>query len=136
MPELPLPKDSAIIDTSYIKYEQPNNVMSPNCKEVFSNSSNVIEEIVDANDANLLASIYKNSMKMDGEMQSTEEKTFQFISCVTRQSFLQTIFNTNIDAIIEEKTRWLTTYTTSFESILDDILTMHKQGDVNSMDCY
>ncbi|XP_043258227.1 uncharacterized protein LOC122400707 isoform X1 [Colletes gigas] len=136
LPELPLPKDSATIDTSYIKYEQPNNVASSNSEEVFSNSSNVIEEIVDDNDANLLASIYKNSMKMVEEIQSTEEKTFEFISCVTRQSFLQTIFNLNIDAIIEEKTRWLTTYTTSFESILDDILIMHKQGDVNSMDCY
>lgn len=101
-----------------------------------SNSNNVIEEIVDANDANLLASIYKHSMKMDEETQKEEEKTFKFISCVTRETFLQTIFNSDIDAYIEEKSRWLTTYTTSFDSILDDILTMHKQGNVNSLDCY
>ncbi|XP_053988394.1 uncharacterized protein LOC128881403 isoform X1 [Hylaeus volcanicus] len=136
VPELPLPKDSATLDTSYIKYEQSNNIESSNSEKVFSNSSNVIEEIVDANDANLLASIYKNSLKMNGEVQNTTEKTFEFISCVTRQTFLQRIFDSDIDGIIEEKSRWLTTYTTSFESILDDILTMHKQGDVNSMDCY
>lgn len=136
LPELPLPKDSATLDASYIKYEAVNTVASTNSEGVSSNSSNVIEEIVDANDANLLASIYKNSMKMNEGAQKTEEKTFQFISCVTREKFLRTVFNSNIDAYIEEKNRWLTTYTTSFESILDDILTMHKQGDVNAMDCY
>ncbi|CAK9816800.1 BRCA1-associated ATM activator 1 [Anthophora quadrimaculata] len=136
LPQLPLPKDSATIDTSYVKYELPDSIASSKSDQAFSNSSNVIEEIVDANDANLLASIYKSSMKMDSEMKKSEEKTLQSISCVTRQVFLQTIFNSDIDAYIEEKSRWLTTYTTSFESVLDDILTMYKQGDVNSMDCY
>ncbi|CAK9801931.1 hypothetical protein ANTPLA_LOCUS3012 [Anthophora plagiata] len=136
LPQLPLPKDSATIDTSYVKYELPDSIASSKSDQAFSNSSNVIEEIVDANDANLLASIYKSSMKMDSEMKKSEEKTLQSISCVTRQVFLQTIFNSDIDAYIEEKRRWLTTYTTSFESVLDDILTMYKQGDVNSMDCY
>ncbi|KZC11785.1 PREDICTED: uncharacterized protein LOC107189986 [Dufourea novaeangliae] len=136
LPKLPLPKDSATIDTSYIKYEISNKIANSNSEERFTDSTNVIEEIVDANDANLLASIYKNSMKMDEEPQSTEEKTFQCISCVTRQTFLQSIFDSDIETIIEEKSRWLTTYTTSFESTLEDILTLYKQGDVNAMDCY
>ncbi|XP_076292857.1 integrator complex assembly factor Brat1 [Lasioglossum baleicum] len=138
LPELLPPKDCAILDSSYVKQEAIE-VENTDSEKRFHNSTDVIEEIVDENDANLLASIYNNSMKMDEnqEPQSTEvERTFQFISCVSRQSFLQTIFNSNIETIVEEKQRWLTTYTTSFESILDDILTMYKQGDVNSMDCY
>ncbi|XP_078035209.1 integrator complex assembly factor Brat1 [Augochlora pura] len=138
LPEVLSPKDCATLDSSYVKPDV-NKIANSNSENRFCNSTNVIDEIVDANDTNLLASIYKNSMKMDenSEPQSTnEEKTFQFISCVSRKSFLQTIFNSNIDAIIEEKHRWLTTYTTSFESMLDDILTIYQQEDVISMDCY
>lgn len=133
LPELPLPKDSATMDSPYVK--PPVNV-SISKSGIFDDSCNVIEEIVDANDANLLASIYKNSMKMDGEPEKTEEKTLQYLSCVTRETFLQAIFNSDVNAAIEEKSRWLTTYTSSFECVLEDILTMHQQGDVNSMDCY
>ncbi|XP_048267982.1 uncharacterized protein LOC100651582 isoform X2 [Bombus terrestris] len=135
LPALPLPKDSATLDTSYVKYEPPDNVASSNC-DTLSNSNNVIEEILDVNDANLLASIYKHSIEADSKTQKSEEKTFQDIPCVTRQVFLQTIFDMDITAYIEEKERWLTTYSTSFDSALDDILTMYKKGDVNSMDCY
>lgn len=140
LPVVPQPKDSATLDTSYVKYEPTlsNNVesCSDTGERTSSDSSNIIEEIVDANDANLLASIYKNSMKMDNGTEKTEEKTFRYISCVTRESFLQTIFNSNINAYIEERSRWLTSYTTSFESVIEDILTMYKKNDVNSMDCY
>lgn len=133
LPALPLPKDSATFDTSYVKYESLTNDASSNC-EMLNNS--VIEEILDVNDASLLASIYNNSTNVDSKPQKSEKKTFQYISCVTRQIFLQKIFDMNIDAYIEEKDRWLATYTTSFDSVLDDILTMYKKEDVNSMDCY
>ncbi|XP_017884705.1 uncharacterized protein LOC108627770 [Ceratina calcarata] len=140
LPVSPLPKDSATFDTSYVKYEPTlsNNVESCSYtnEKTTNDSSNVIEEIVDANDANLLASIYKNSMTMDSEPEKSEQKTFRYISCVTRESFLQTIFNSDIYAYIEEKNRWLTSYTTSFESVVEDILTMYTKNDVNTMDCY
>ena len=76
LPELPLPKDSATLDASYIKHEAVNNVANTNSEGVSSNSSNVVEEIVDANDANLLASIYKNSMKMDEGRRRRRRKHF------------------------------------------------------------
>lgn len=127
-------ENNATIDTVYVK-EVP--LGSSASDEETQNASHVIEEIVDANDANLLASIYKSSMSKDGERTKEEEKkTLGYISSVTRQNFLRAIFNCDIDAYIEEKNRWLKTYTSSFESILDDILTMYKQKDVNSMDCY
>lgn len=134
-------ENNSMIDTVYVKEASP--ISSSICDEKTQNSLHIIEEIVDANDANLLASIYKkNSMNMDTEMTTEEEeekeekKTLRYISSVTRQDFLHAIFNYDIDAYIEEKNRWLKTYTSSFESILDDIVTMYKQNDVNSMDCY
>ncbi|KAG5344471.1 BRAT1 protein, partial [Acromyrmex heyeri] len=138
--EPPSPVENhATIDTVYVKETSP--VSSSIYDKKSRNASHVIEEIVDANDANLLATIYKNSMNMDAEIpieeeEKEEKKTLRYISSVTRQDFLHAIFNCDIDAYIEEKNRWLKTYTSSFESILDDILTMHKQNDVNSMDCY
>lgn len=128
-------KNSATIDTVYIKETSP--VPSPPSDKEMRNSSHVIEEIVDENDTNLLAAIYKSSMNMNGEVTKEEEKKMlDYISSVTRQDFLRAIFNCDINAYIEEKNRWLKTYTSSFESILDDILTMYKQKNINSMDCY
>ncbi|KAL6424479.1 hypothetical protein ACFW04_009911 [Cataglyphis niger] len=128
-------ENSATIDTAYIK-ETPLVLSSPSDKES-RNASHVIEEIVDSNDTNLLAAIYKSSMNMNGEVVKEEEKKMlDYISSVTRQDFLRMIFNCDINAYIEEKNRWLKTYTSSFESILDDILTMYKQKNINSMDCY
>ncbi|XP_050460941.1 uncharacterized protein LOC126856466 [Cataglyphis hispanica] len=133
-PSLPA-ENNATIDTAYIK-ETPLVFSSPSDKES-RNASHVIEEIVDSNDTNLLAAIYKSSMNMNGEVVKEEEKKMlDYISSVTRQDFLHAIFNCDINAYIEEKNRWLKTYTSSFESILDDILTMYKQKDINSMDCY
>ncbi|XP_011877845.1 PREDICTED: uncharacterized protein LOC105567523 [Vollenhovia emeryi] len=132
-------KNNTTINTVYVN-ETPS-IPSSTYGEKTRDASHVIEEIVDANDANLLANIYKNSMDtemtIEGEEEEKEEKkTLRYISSVTRQDFLHAIFNCDIDAYIEEKNRWLKTYTSSFESILDDILTMYKQNDVNSMDCY
>jgi len=123
------------IDITYIK--EPLPASSSVAGEKTQSASHVIEEIVDANDANLLATIYNNSMNMgDEKSEEDEKKTLRYISSVTREEFLRSIFNYDIDAYIEEKNRWLKTYTSSFESILEDILTTYKQKDINSMDCY
>lgn len=128
-------ENSATIDTVYIKETSP--VPTSGSDKETKNVSHIIDEIVDANDTSLLAAIYKSSMNMDGEMTKEEEKKMlDYISSVTRQDFLRAIFNCDINAYIEEKNRWLKTYTSSFESILDDILTLYKQKNINSMDCY
>lgn len=133
-----LMNSTSTYDTAYVK-EIPSIV--PTSVGTTQNTvSHVIDEIVNSNDANLLATIYKNSMNMDGEAtnekEEEEEKALHYIPPVTRQDFLNEIFNTNIDVYIEEKNRWLKTYTSSFESILDDILTTYERQNVNSMDCY
>lgn len=127
---LPQPQNKAVTEESYVRH-------SPALTTINSTiSSNVIDEIVNANDANLLASMYNNSLKVTGNLDGFQEKTLQYISSITRQKFLESIFNTNTKTLIEEKNRWLKTHTNSFESTLDDILTTHKEGGVNSMDCY
>jgi len=132
---VPSVESNATINTVYVKDPSP---VSPSVTEEETRSaSHVIDEIVDANDANLLATIYNNSMNMGSEKsEEDEKKTLRYISSVTREEFLRSIFNYDIDAYIEEKNHWLKTYTSSFESVLEDILTTYKQKDVNSMDCY
>lgn len=132
--EVSLPKDSAVIDNSYVKHVQ-QDAPSVQSEKQPSNSHNIIDEIVNTNDAKLLANVYSNSSQ-ENDHENTEKKMLKYISRVTKQDFLDVVFNFNIDTYIEEKNQWLKGYTNSFESILDDILTMHKQGDVNSMDCY
>ncbi|XP_066588058.1 uncharacterized protein [Prorops nasuta] len=134
LPEVPLPKDSATMDSAYVRAEP--NVLRSKSSAVTNNSCNVIEEIVDVNDANLLASIYQNSLKVEGDTERPEKKTIEHIPCVSKEDFLRILFNTDLDAFIEAKNKWLKTYTTSFSSILEDILTMHREKDINSMDCY
>ncbi|XP_051174019.1 uncharacterized protein LOC127289847 [Leptopilina boulardi] len=133
-PVVQLPKDSATLDTTYVR---PANFENCNSGETKTNSSNVIDDIVSKNDTNLLSAIYENSMKMDDEQNNEDEnETLKTIANVTRQDFLNVILEKDINAYIEEKSSWLTTYTNSFESVLDDILTLYEHNDVNSMDCY
>ncbi|XP_034935397.1 uncharacterized protein [Chelonus insularis] len=126
--------NNSTLDTVYVN--QPSN--STNYQE--SNSSNdlsrVIDDIIDSNDASLLASIYKNVMKMDEDSGNRKQEILERISKITREQFLSTILNSDINAYIEERCRWLNTYTVSFDSVLEDILTVYQQKDINTMDCY
>uniref|UniRef100_A0A6V7KX89 Uncharacterized protein n=1 Tax=Bracon brevicornis TaxID=1563983 RepID=A0A6V7KX89_9HYME len=126
-----LPKDYPTIDSCY-KRPPPVNT-SP---EATDKSSGVIDQIIDENDANLLASIYENSLKMDSDSATTKHITIEKLSQVTRRQFLTTISNLDVDAYIEERSRWLKDYTVCFDSVLEDILTVYEQKDANTMDCY
>ncbi|XP_033214963.1 uncharacterized protein LOC117171612 [Belonocnema kinseyi] len=120
-------KDSAIIDTNF----------STTSEEISPNSSKVIEDIVSNNDTNLLSAIYENSMKMtDSDDIKKVQERLKNLSGVRRQDFLKVVLEMDINAYIEERNKWLTTYTNSFESVLDDILMLYQREDVNPMDCY
>ncbi|XP_012283609.1 uncharacterized protein LOC105701446 [Orussus abietinus] len=134
LPTLPLPKDSATMDTPYIK--QTTNITSQGYLHPPEHSYSVINEIVDATDANLLASMYKTSMKMDSPVDKSDQETLRLVSEVTREKFLRATLDADIDAYIQERSRWLKTYTDSFDSILDDIVTTYQNKGVNTMDCY
>ncbi|XP_057318159.1 uncharacterized protein LOC130663104 [Microplitis mediator] len=113
----------------------------PSASEPETNStdkdlSRIIDDIIDSNDSSLLATMYKNSLKMNDECEMTKRQALDRISKVTREQFLSHILNSDIDAYIAERRNWLKTYTVSFDSILDDILTVYAQNDTISMDCY
>lgn len=132
-PEPPAPKDSAIIDTNYVRKPSLDNLSD---KEKPKDVLNVIEEIVDANDEKLLASIYRESLRMDGDdTERSRKDSFELVGKVQRQEFLRETLNFDLDHYIKERTDWLQNYTTSFDSVLDDII-MFVTSDVNTMDCY
>ena len=133
MPEPLLPKDSAIIDMSYIKRPEKMNTND----EAAHHANVVIDEILDSDDTILLSSIYRDSMRMDGDnTKHTHKKTFDYISKITRKEFLGSILNFDLDGYIKEREEWLKNYTTSFDSILDDIMAVNERKDINIMDCY
>lgn len=134
MPEQPLAKDTPTLDTSYKKRPVMN---SHNATNALKTSDNVIENIVVETDANLLASIYRDSMKMDGdETERTGKEMLEYLGKIDREEFLRTILGFDLEKYIQERSHWLQNYTTSFDSVLEDILLVSDKKDINSMDCY
>ncbi|XP_015590637.1 uncharacterized protein LOC107265565 [Cephus cinctus] len=160
VPDRPLPKDSATIDSSYKKESPPPSPPTPSTSlppttptssvtatsptsfadsdvPMASDKGNILESIVESDDMNLLAAIYKDSLRVGGEeLKLPDHNKLRVVAQVTQVEFLNTILNLDLNAYIEEKSRWLQTYTDSFESILDDILTVYHTKNVISMDCY
>ena len=129
MPEILAPKDSAIIDTNY---KRSNSV-----KHDPQKISSVINDIVEADDTVLLTSIYRESMRMDGdENEHSSKEMLGMISKIGKEEFLREILSFDLDGYLNERENWLKTYTTSFNSVLDDIITVSNGIDVNEMDCY
>ncbi|KAJ8664809.1 hypothetical protein QAD02_006471 [Eretmocerus hayati] len=138
MPEPRSPGDSAIMDCSYVR-RNPNPTTSDEAMEdPPSNSSNeVIERIVDESDANLLASIYRESMKMHGDdAERSRREVLDYVATVTRSDFLVQMLNFDLDAYVQQRSDWLKNYTCSFDSVLEDIILVSQKSDVNCMDCY
>lgn len=134
MPEQPLAKDTPTIDTSYKKRPE---IDSNNTTNTLKTSDNIIENIVDETDANLLASIYRDSMKMDGdEIERSGKEILEYVGKIDREEFLRTILGFDLEKYIRERTEWLQNYTTSFDSVLEDIILVNDKKDVNVMDCY
>ncbi|XP_014212634.1 uncharacterized protein LOC106642381 [Copidosoma floridanum] len=130
-------KDIPTIDSSYKVCPQNTAQSSPSVENV---NDAVIEAIVDASDANLLAAIYNETMKMDESIENSEtingKETLEYIKSITRPEFLNAILKFNLDEYIKERSEWLQNYTVSFNSVLDDILVISNQKEINTMDCY
>ncbi|OXU24734.1 hypothetical protein TSAR_013123 [Trichomalopsis sarcophagae] len=134
-PASPSPKDSAIFDTNYKKRPPPSDLdtESPGNKAAV----NIIDEIANADDTNLLASIYRETMKMDGEeMEKTSKEMLEYVGSIKRQTFLASILKFDLDTYLKQRSDWLQNYTSSFDSVLDDILIVSENKDINQMDCY
>nr|XP_046491029.1 uncharacterized protein LOC124223270 [Neodiprion pinetum] len=97
--------------------------------------TDIIDLIAEADDMSLLGSVYNPSnVSIDGELSESEK--LQYISKVRTDEFLQSVLGFDVNAYIEEKNRWLKTYTNSFSSVIDDIIVAHERHNVNDMDCY
>lgn len=96
----------------------------------------IIDSIVDMDDMNLLASVYEHTMNMNPNTEPKNCEKGEHIPCVEKNQFLRSVLGCDIDNYIEEKSRWLKTYTNSFGSVVDDILIAYENKNVNDMDCY
>lgn len=122
-------KDCPTIDTNYIKTPI---VIENNSHD--DSAIKILDEIVDSNDANLLSKIYENSLNIDN---NNELKKIQKIINITREKFLCIILSTDVEIFIDEKKKWLNNYTISYDSVLEDIITVYNQKGINNtMDCY
>lgn len=112
-------------------------------------SDNVIESIVNLNDMGLLATAYKNNLKLSennetGETnqkpQVVDDKLFKEFVKISGDDFIFAIKDINLDNLIELKTDWLL-QSESFLSLLDDVLISFGyiktgENEDNEMDCY
>lgn len=102
-----------------------------------SNSDEIIQSIVSAQDINLLAENYENQLNVaaadqESVIDAVYYKTFAHVSAFV---FVQKIKSTDLNEIIRVRSDWME-QTESFSSLLNDMLYSLKVDDVNDIDCY
>ncbi|XP_075973890.1 integrator complex assembly factor Brat1-like [Anticarsia gemmatalis] len=97
----------------------------------------VIEDILNADDVNLLANIYERHMTIQGNKGEAPLKPkIKLLKFASPYLFISYLKNTDFKAVIEEKRKW-NDGIRSMSSLLDDMLGLYEVNDeVNSLDCY
>lgn len=93
-------------------------------------SEEVVNDIVNANDLNLLGNVYNYERMDSGVSGITESRSVQIVAPETFFGFIQK----DLSGIVTEKTKWLSSID-DLNSLLDDMLKSY-EDEVNSMDCY
>lgn len=108
--------------------EEPKNL---------SNSENVIESILNADDINLLANIYERHMTLNtAETEPIAKNQTNLLKFVSPYLFVSFIRSKDFKMVIEQKKNWKDGIK-SLSSLLDDVLGIYEVNDeVNSLDCY
>lgn len=140
VPDLLTPKPGEITSVEellgHIKEEKEETDDNVDMLDVQS-SDTVIEDILNVDDVNLLASIYERHMTL----QSTKPvpplkpkiKLMRFASPYLFTTYYK---NTDFKQIIEDKRKW-NDGIRSFSSLLDDVLGLYEVNhEANSLDCY
>ncbi|KAL7307989.1 hypothetical protein TKK_0000077 [Trichogramma kaykai] len=97
----------------------------------------VIDDIILTSDTNLLPTLSSQPEEQDiAEIEKNNKKVLAELALVDRKKFLQEIMPFDFDSYIKKKSEWLKTYTSSFNSVLEDIITLSDNDDMNVMDCY
>lgn len=101
------------------------------------NSDNVIEDILNADDVNLLASIYERHMSLQGTKTVAPLKPkIKLMKFASPYLFTNYFKNTDFKQIIDDKRKW-NDGIRSFSSLLDDVLGLYEVNqEANSLDCY
>ncbi|CAH0579481.1 unnamed protein product [Chrysodeixis includens] len=105
--------------------------------DVGQNQENVIEDILNADDVNLLANIYERHMSLQSEKKETNLKPkVKLVKFASPYLFTTFIKNTDFKQIIDEKRIW-NDGIRSYASLLDDVLGLYEDNrEANSLDCY
>lgn len=133
-------KDIAMDTTENISINTCNNTTETNNSKVDTpNSDDIIQDIVSAQDINLLSKAYENQMNVDANAASNQtEDNVEYFRClreITPEIFLDTVKTTDLNNLLQTRTEWLA-QTESFSSLLNDMsysLQAHEQHDA---DCY
>lgn len=134
------PGDSILDDSNKMETEH-SSIDTDIAITEFTNSDDVIQSIVDAQDISLLTKAYENQMNMDAtnaqsnQAQIDRKEYFKPLSNVTPQIFISKIKTTDLNALIASQTEWLA-HTESFSSLLNDMLYSLNAHEAHDADCY
>nr|CAD7195770.1 unnamed protein product [Timema douglasi] len=96
-----------------------------------SNSpARVIETIVFDSDINLLSKVYHRSMSVSNQAPNPSHRS------ITAKEFLLILGNINLNNLVAERNRWLDYYSDNLDSLLDDLISSHREPGQNIIDCY
>ncbi|PZC82243.1 uncharacterized protein LOC110372088 isoform X1 [Helicoverpa armigera] len=100
-------------------------------------SDNVIEDILNADDVNLLANIYEKYMTLQATQTPPPLKPkVKLLRFASPYLFVNYVKDTDFKQIIEEKSKW-DDGIRSLSSLLDDVLGIYEVNtEANSLDCY
>nr|CAD7568552.1 unnamed protein product [Timema californicum] len=90
----------------------------------------VIETIVFDSDINLLSKVYHRSMSVSNQAPNPSHRS------ITAKEFLLILGNINLSNLVAERNRWLDYYSDNLDSLLDDLISSHREPGQNIIDCY
>ncbi|XP_032520221.2 uncharacterized protein LOC116772216 [Danaus plexippus] len=104
--------------------------------EPATSSENVIESILNSDDINLLANIYKRQMNLSPEQETKNTSLTKVVRLASPYLFVRYTRSKDFKQIIEDKRNWKDGIK-SLSSLLDDVLGIYEfNEEVNSLDCY
>lgn len=117
--------------------EEPVHIEDEMEAENSARSDNVIEGILNADDMNLLADIYKKQMNLQNEQPvSIASPKIKLLRTASPSLFVNFMNGNNCKALIQSKREWKDGIR-NVSSLLDDVLGLYQEKeDFNSLDCY
>ncbi|KAJ8728372.1 hypothetical protein PYW08_016757 [Mythimna loreyi] len=143
VPELLTPKEGEITSIEELGYTDKEHIkeekdeVDDNIEMLDENPENIIQDILNADDVNLLANIYERHMTIEGNKTVPPLKPkIKLVRFASPYLFTTYLKNTDLKQIIEDKRKW-NDGIRSLSSLLDDVLGLYEVNqEANSLDCY